>query len=161
MIERPLSTILVALTPIALSLVTSLATRALVDLEHERRVMAEYRDFTQKLRQAMSSGDKALVAKLKKREKQMRGLQAKAQWSRMKVTLALYAPLILVYFLLGNLVGGFGAIVAISPVAIPYVTGSIVVGGAAVQGMSLIWWYLVASFAFASTISKLTGTSIR
>jgi uncharacterized membrane protein (DUF106 family) len=151
-ITIPESTFLVTLTSIGLGLVTQLATRRLVDLNAERRMKAEVSAFNKEKREATLKKDKARLEKLKKRELPMKQAQAKVSTARLKVTAVTFVPLLAVYYLMANFLGGFNVAVAHSPVPIPLLVGP--------DGtMVLFWWYLLSSFCFSTLLTKLMHTT--
>jgi uncharacterized membrane protein (DUF106 family) len=148
----PESTFLVTLTSIGLGLVTQVVTRKVVDLKAERKMKAEVNAFNKEKRDATQANDKAKLEKLKKRELQVRQAQAKLSTARFKVTAITFIPLLAVYYLMSSLLGGFGVIVAHSPVPIPYL---VLPNG----DVSLFWWYLISSFTFSTILTRLLHTT--
>ena len=149
--------VLVTLTAAGLGLVTQLVTRAVVDLKKERRMAAEVKAFNAEKKQATVAGDKAKLEKLKKRELQVRQEQAKVSTARFKVTAITFVPLLAVYYLMANFLGGFSVQVAFSPIPIPYVVAPLV--DKAYGWVSLFWWYFLSSFTFSTMLSKLLHTT--
>jgi uncharacterized membrane protein (DUF106 family) len=148
----PESTFLVTLTSIGLGLITQLVTRYMVDLNVERRMKGEVSAFNKEKRDATAAGDKAKLEKLKKRELQVRQAQAKVSTARFKVTAITFIPLLGVYYLMATFLGGYGVIVAHSPIPIPYLVN----GDGTV---SLFWWYFLSSFTFSTILTKLLHTT--
>ena len=148
----PESTYLVTLTSIGLSLLTQVVTRRVVDLDKERKMKAEVAAFNKEKREATLAKEKAKLDKLQKREVAMRQAQLKVQRARLNVTLITIVPLFGVYYLMATFLGGYGAIVAFAPIAIPYLVGP--------NGeMVLIWWYFLSSFTFSTLLSHLLRTT--
>jgi uncharacterized membrane protein (DUF106 family) len=155
----PVSTVLVTLTSVGLGLVTQLVTRRVVDLNAERRMRTEVSAFQKEKREATLANDKAKLDKLKKRELAVHQEQLKVQKARFKVTGITFIPLLGVYYLMANFLGGYGVIVAYTP--IPLFVGMIAgptQSGAYFQ-LSLFWWYFLSSFAFSTLLSKLLHTT--
>ncbi len=153
----PESTFIVLITSLGLSLLTNLITRRFVDLKKERRMKVEINQHNKELREAVKSKDKAKEDKLRKKDLQMRQMQAKVSTSRLKVTGITFIPLLAVYYFMANVLGGFNVIVAYSPVPIPYIiTQFSAAGGGPV---TLFWWYFLSSFTFSGLLTKLLGTS--
>ena len=153
----PEATLLVTLTSIGLGLVTQLVTRRVVDLNKERRMAAEVKAFNAEKRQATAAGDKAKLERLKKRELQVRQEQAKVSTARFKVTGITFVPLLVVYYLMANFLGGFNVLVAYSPIPIPYLAAPYLLTG--YWFVSLFWWYFLSSFTFSTMLSKLLHTT--
>ncbi len=154
----PDATFIVTLTSIGLGLLTQLVTKRIVNLDEERRLKAELSAFNKEKREATLAKDKAKLDKLNKRELQVRQAQAKVSLDRLKVTAITIVPLFGVYYLMANLMGGFGVLVAYTPVPIPFIAG---VFDAAKNGweVSLFWWYLLSSFTFSSILGRLLRTT--
>jgi uncharacterized membrane protein (DUF106 family) len=153
----PEATLIVTLTSIGLGLVTQIVTRTVVDLNKERRMKAEVNAFNKEKREATTKGDKVKLEKLKKRELQVRQEQAKVSTARLKVTAITFVPLLAVYYLMANFLGGFNVLVAYSPVPIPFVVAPFYATGYGF--VSLFWWYFLSSFTFSTMLSKLLHTT--
>jgi uncharacterized membrane protein (DUF106 family) len=156
-LEIPISTILVTLTSISLISLTNILTRALVDVKAERRMKLEVSSFQKELRQAVASKDKEKEAKLRKKEVQIKQMQAKASIPRLKVTAITIVPFFILYYALAWYMGdfnygrGLSLIVAHSPIPIPVLAPN--------GTLPLFWWYFLSSFAFSGLLSKIMGTS--
>lgn len=153
----PVSTILVTLTSVALGFVTQIVTRKVVDLNAERRMKAEVNAFNKEKREATAADDKAKLDKLKKRELQVRQAQAKLSTARFKVTAITFIPLLGVYYLMATFLGGYGVIVAFTPIPIPYFAGASQSGS--IFQVSLFWWYFLSSFTFSTMLTKVLHTT--
>ncbi len=160
----PVATLLVTAVALLLSLTSNTITRLFTDVDRARRINTEVKAFRDELKQAIQTKDKAKEKKLKKREKQMMELQMKVTKERMKPMLLFWVPFIAVYYLLATFLGGYDAIVAVSPIPINLFIINIgvpieVSGSLVGYGFSLFWWYLISSFAFSAIIMKLLRTS--
>jgi len=153
----PVSTVVVTLTSLGLGFVTQLVTRKVVDLNKERRMRAEVNAFNKEKREATLAKDKVKLEKLKKRELQMRQEQAKVSTARLKVTGITFVPLLLVYYLMATFLGGYGVIVAFTPIPIPVIAAPTLIVGT--YEVSLFWWYFLSSFTFSTMLSRLLHTT--
>jgi uncharacterized membrane protein (DUF106 family) len=153
----PYSTVVVTLTSLSLGLATQLVTRRVVDLNKERKMRAEVNAFNKEKREATLAKDKVKLDKLKKRELQVRQEQAKVSTARLKVTAITFVPLLVVYYLMATFLGGYGVIVAFTPVPIPIIAAPTLVAG--VFEVSLFWWYFLSSFTFSTMLSRLLHTT--
>ena len=153
----PLSTVVVTLTSLGLGFVTQLVTRTVVDLDKERKMRAEVNAFNKEKREATLAKDKVKLEKLKKRELQMRQEQAKVSTARLKVTGITFVPLLVVYYLMATFLGGYGVIVAFTPIPIPVIAAPTLISGT--YEVSLFWWYFLSSFTFSTMLSKLLRTT--
>lgn len=149
----PDSTILVMATALSTSLVTQLATHFIVDLNAERRMKAELNRHRQEKLAATKANDKEKLEKLKKKDLQMQQMNMKVSSARFKVTIITFVPILVVYYLMAGYLGGFGVVVALSPVPIPLLVDP------ATEHVVLFWWYFLASFLFANILSRLLHTT--
>lgn len=152
----PVSTVLVTLTSISLGVITQVVTRRVVDLDAERRMRAEVSAFNKEKRDATLAKDKARLDKLKKRELAVQQEQMKVQKDRFKVTGITFVPLLAVYYLMATFLGGYGVIVAYTPIPIPYFAGAT---QHAYFQVSLFWWYFLSSFTFSTMIGRILHTT--
>ena len=155
--EPPLSTVVVTLTSLGLGFVTQMVTRTVVDLDKERKMRAEVNAFNKEKREATLAKDQVKLDKLKKRELAMRQEQAKVSTARLKVTGITFVPLLLVYYLMATFLGGYGVIVAFTPIPIPVIAASTLIPGT--YEVSLFWWYFLSSFTFSTMLSRVLHTT--
>jgi len=153
----PLSTVFVTATSLSHGFVTQVVTRKVVDLNKERRMRAEVNAFNKEKREATLAKDKVRLEKLKKRELAMRQEQAKVSTARLKVTGITFVPLLLVYYLMASFLGGYGVIVAYTPIPIPVIAAPTL--SPSVFEVSLFWWYFLSSFTFSAMLSRLLHTT--
>ena len=153
----PFSTVVVTLTSVSLGFVTQIVTRKIVDLNKERRMRAEVNAFNKEKREATLAKDKAKLEKLKKRELAVRQEQAKVSTARLKVTGITFVPLLVVYYLMASFLGGYGVIVAYTPIPIPVIAAPTLIPG--LFEVSLFWWYFLSSFTFSTMLSRLLHTT--
>ena len=153
----PFSTIVVTLTSLGLGFVTQVVTRRVVDLDKERKMRAEVNAFNKEKREATLAKDEVKLDKLKKRELAMRQEQAKVSTARLKVTGITFVPLLVVYYLMATFLGGYGVIVAYTPIPIPVIAAPTLIAGT--YEVSLFWWYFLSSFTFSTMLSKLLHTT--
>ncbi|HXY56326.1 MAG TPA: EMC3/TMCO1 family protein [Nitrososphaerales archaeon] len=153
----PVSTVIVTATSLSLGFVTQFVTRKVVDLNKERRMRAEVNAFNKEKREATLAKDKVKLEKLKKRELAIRQEQAKVSTARLKVTGITFVPLLVVYYLMASFLGGYGVIVAYTPIPIPVIAAATLTKS--VFEVSLFWWYFLSSFTFSAMLSRLLHTT--
>ncbi|MDG6965195.1 MAG: DUF106 domain-containing protein [Nitrososphaerota archaeon] len=153
----PVSTILVTTTSVVLGLITQIVTKRVVDLNAERRMRAEVNAFQKEKREATLAKDKEKLDKLKKRELAVQQEQLRVQRARLKVTAVTFVPLLVVYYLMASFLGGYGVIVAFTPIPIPVIAAATQTAG--VYNVSLVWWYFLSSFAFSTMLGRLLHTT--
>jgi uncharacterized membrane protein (DUF106 family) len=127
----------------SLSFLTALANRLLTNREQLSAWNKEIAKWRADLRKATQSGDKKLLAKVKRKERYILQLQSKVMWQSMRVSLLFFVPFILIWQLL---IGFYGNAFVV------YIPG--------LGGLSLFWWYLLCSFASGTLITKALGVSI-
>jgi len=161
-------TFVVALLSLGVSLIYGIGRRLLTNVDEIKRITAELGAYNKELRHAMTSGDKDKVAKLKKKEAQMKINQSKVAMQNMKPTLAFMIPFFLLWGVgLPAIIGSnvSTVVAAISPISLNFIPiypltfgpdGSPPAFGASGQNtVSVFVWYLITSFSFQSIVSKL------
>jgi uncharacterized membrane protein (DUF106 family) len=137
----PYSTIFIMLLAFAISLVTMLLNRKFVD----RRLISEWQREIEKWNAekelAKRTGDKKLMARVKKREVQIMQMRAKISGQQMKTTLVTFVPLLIIWWVLTYFYG-------LEPVAfIPLFWQK--------TPLSFFYWYLICSFFFNFVLSRV------
>lgn len=155
-LAMPETTFIVTFTALGLGIVTNLLTIRFVDLGKERRMKAEISQHNKDLREAIKSKDKAKEEKLKKKDIQIKQMNAKVSTARLRVTAITFIPFILLYYLMAGFLGGFSVTVALSPIPIPYIVPNFSGG---VGNVALFWWYTISSLTFSPMLTKLFRTS--
>ena len=162
--QPPYATIIILLVSLAMSLISSLINKRFVPKEHrenlkalQRQIAALKKEKDDNRKKAKSTGDKKLLKKVRKQEKQLLQLQSKMaslSLRQMKVLPITMAAFFLVWLLLtGNILGlklFESPFVGTGPVAyLPWISGAI--------GLNLFYWYLVCSFLFGALFSRIFG----
>jgi len=146
----PNSTFFILLVSFAISFATSLSNRLLTNREQLRawnKEIAQWRADTMK---ATRSGDKKLLAKVKKQERHMMQLQSKIMWQSTKTTFLWFVPLLLIWYLFLGPV--FGPIEAVA-----YLPGLF---GNVPTPLPLFWWYMLTSFLSGTLLQRVLGLSL-
>jgi len=144
----PNSTLFILLLSMSLSFLTALANRLLTNREQLSAWRKEIAGWTADSKKARKSGDKKLLAKVKRKERHILKLQSKMMWQSMKVSVIFMIPFILIWQLL---IGFFGN------ATVAYIPG---LEGGSAWGLPLIWWYLLCSFTCGNLITKALGVSL-
>ena len=163
-------TFVVALLSLGVSLVYGIGRRLLTNVEEIKRMTTELGVYNKELRQAIKSGDKDKVAKLKKKETQMKMNQSKVAMQNMKPTLAFMLPFLLLWSVgIPAIIGPNSATihVAISPISLNFIpiypltcvicpdNPIIGFGVSGLNKVGVFAWYLITSFSFQGMVSKL------
>jgi len=145
--EIPYSTLFILLLSFFLSSVTSLTNRLLTNREQMRAWSKEITAWRQDSIKATRTGDKKLMAKVKKQQKQIMMLQSKMSWQQMKISFIWTIPLMLLWiFFLVPMYANVG------PVA--YLPGL----GGGEWSLNYVLWYFLCSMLFGpALLTRLLG----
>jgi uncharacterized membrane protein (DUF106 family) len=162
--QPPIITIVVMLVSVVMSLSSSLINSRFMPKEHRQKV----RDLQKKIsnltkekkanmKEAKSTGDKKLLRKAQKQEKQILQLQQQSlslsskQFRVLPITMGVF--FIVWLFLTGSILGiklFNSPFIGPDPVAfLPWFGG--------VMQLSLFYWYLICSFLFGALFSRIFG----
>jgi uncharacterized membrane protein (DUF106 family) len=134
----------------AISFATSLTNRLLTNREQLRDWNKEVSQWRTDSMKAARSGDKKLMAKVKKQEQHIMQLQSKMMWQSMKTSFLWFVPLLLIWYLFLSPI--FGPLAAVA-----YLPG--LFGSQSLQ-LPLFWWYLLSSFMCGILFSRLFGLAL-
>ena len=138
--DIPGSTIFVVFLALGLTAVTSGVNRLFTNKEQlmsQRKIISEWQ---KEFNEARKSGDKKLLEKATRKQKQVMQVQSKMFTQQMKVTLIFLVP----FFLFWTWLNG-----AYAGVTVAYLTGF--------GGLSVFYWYLICSLSFGALFSHLLG----
>lgn len=141
--SAPGATIAILLLSIAITFLTSLANRLLTNREQLNAWRREISQWTSDFKKANRSGDKKLLAKVKRQQPRITQLQSKMMWQSMKVSLLFMVP----FFIIWQLLYGFyqNNVVAY----LPWFGGE--------WALPILWWYLLCSFFSSTLFSRAFG----
>ncbi|MEM1586099.1 MAG: EMC3/TMCO1 family protein [Candidatus Bathyarchaeia archaeon] len=130
-------TVLIAL---ALSSISTLASRKLVDRQLLADVQREISEWRAQMEIAKKTGDKKLIAKLKKQELRIMQMRAKVSAQQLKVMLVTFVPFIVVWWILMPYLYKPAAFIPLfgSKIELPFIV-----------------WYIICSFFFHTILSKI------
>jgi uncharacterized membrane protein (DUF106 family) len=137
----PSSTIFVLLLALLLTAVTSVANRLLTNREQLTSWRKTISEWQEEFNQARKSGDKKLLEKAMRKQKQVMQIQSKMFTQQMKVTLIFIVP----FFLFWTWLNGV------------YAKQPSVADLPGFGGLSVFYWYLICSLAFGALFSHLLG----
>jgi len=143
----PYSTLFTLAVALAVALVTSLLNRKFIDREQTAVWQREINKWNAEKNIAKRTGDKKLLAKVKKQEARILQIQSKMFYQSMKTSLSTFIPLIIIWQIL---IGFFTWI----PVArLP--------GFFTDQPLDLpfFYWYLICSFFIQTLLSRIFGVA--
>jgi uncharacterized membrane protein (DUF106 family) len=144
----PVATLVIMLVAIAISFINMGINRLLITRmcgwEEYRVMRKETSEYQSQLMRAMRAQDTKLINKLKKKESQIKNMQAKMMKPQ-AVLLPISFSYIIIWYVF--LIPTFGA----NPVA--------VVPGIAPEGIPVIIWYMICSFFFGTLASRIIGVT--
>jgi len=148
----PNTTFFVLLISFSISFATSLSNRLLTNREQLKEWNKEISQWRSESLKAKRSGDKKLMAKVKKQEKHVMQLQSKMMWQSMKTTILWFIPMLLIWYVLLPQLVEIGATVAYLP-PLPW-------GGTEPLQLNVIYWYLLCSFLAGVIFNRLFGLGL-
>ncbi len=154
--QIPASTIFILLLALALNFVANFVIKKKVNLEYAREVQAAYSAFQKEFREALKSGDRARIEKMKRKEKQMRDMMMKVNSERMRASFYYLIPFMVIFFALNSIFSG--KVVALSPFQFNLWFVRTIAQVDGFYGLDFISWYIVTSIALNLIISKLMKT---
>lgn len=136
-----------------LSLVTSLTNRLLTDREQMRAWTQEIAAWREDSRKATRTGDKKLMAKVKKQQKHIMQLQSKMTWQSMKTSFLWFIPLMLLWWLF---LTPLYTSAETGPIAVAYIPWF----GSDPLPLIYVYWYMLCSFLSGVLLSRLLGLGL-
>ena len=150
----PLATIVVMLVAVAVSFLNMGLNRLLITRicgwEEYKVMRKETSEYQSQLMQAMRANDKKLVEKLKRKESQIKNMQAKMMKPQM-ILLPISFSYIIIWYLF--LIPTFGAN------AVAVVPGIALNMTAIPNGIPVFIWYMICSFFFGTLSSRIIGVT--
>jgi len=139
----PGATVSILLLSLGVTFLTTFVNSLFTKKEELATMRREISEWTSDFTKARRSGDKKLLAKVKKQEPHIRQLQSKMMWRSMKVSLVFMVPFFFMWQLLYMhyldhtvaLFPGFGT-------------------------LPVIWWYLLCSIMFGTLLSRVFGLAM-
>ena len=144
----PSSTLFILLLSFAVSFATSLTNRFLTNREQLKAWTKEIKEWREDSMKARKTGDKKLLAKVKKQERHVMQLQSKMTLQSMKTSFLWFIPLMLMWYVLLPQIVPVSAIVAY----IPWLSGEF--------PLSVFLWYLLCSFLASALFTRLFGLGL-
>jgi len=130
------------------SFATSLSSRLLTNREQLRAWNKEIREWRADSLKARRTGDKKLMAKVKKQERHVMQLQSKMTIQSMKTSFLWFIPLMLMWYVLIPQIVPIGEIVAY----LPWLSGEL--------PLAVFLWYLLCSFLAGALFNRLFGLGL-
>ena len=147
-LQTPQSTIFVLLLAVLLTAVTSVANRLLTNKEQMTSWRKTISEWQEEFNQARKSGDKKLLEKAMKKQKQVMQIQSKMFTQQMKVTLIFIVPFFLFWTWLNSVPFEY---------SVGNVKGHWVALLPGFGGLTVFYWYLICSLALGALFAHLLG----
>jgi len=138
--EPPLSTFFILGLALLLTFITSIVNRLLTNKEQLASWRKELSEWQAELSKARKSGDKKLLDKAMRKQKQIMQIQSKMFSQQMKISLIFIVPFFLFWTWLNGLFAGL---------TVAYLPGF--------GGLTVFYWYLFCSLAFGTMFSHMLG----
>jgi len=132
----------------AVSFATSLTNRLLTNREQLKAWNKEVREWREESLKARRTGDKKLMAKVKKQERHVMQLQSKMTLQSMKTSFLWFIPLMIMWYWLLPQIVPIGEVVAY----LPWIGGEL--------PLPVIWWYLLCSFLASAFFTRIFGLGL-
>lgn len=142
--SAPGATISLTIISLAISLTFSLANRLLVNQKQLMEWRREFTKWSSKLSEAKRTGNKKLLAKLKRKEPQMLKLQSKMTFQSLKVSFLFMIPLLILWQVL--------YMIFPSP-QIAFLPGF--------GWLNVYWWYFLSYSFFSFVFTRLLNPAMR
>jgi uncharacterized membrane protein (DUF106 family) len=147
LLSQPTSALFVLLVALAISLVSMMVYRYMVDLRRLHTVNQEVRKYNEALKKAQNSGDQTVLRRLRREERRLKQLSGYSQKQRLRVTMITIIPFSLVSLLLGLVYSGRS--VANLPFETPF--GS---------QLNFYVWYTICYFAVYFPLTRVFGITM-
>ena len=143
-VDRPLSTFFVLGLALLITFITSMVNRLLTNKEQLASWRKELSEWQEELSKARKSGDKKLLDKAMRKQKQIMQIQSKMFSQQMKISLIFIVPFFIFWTLLNSAytINGVAVIVAYLP---------------GFGALTVFYWYLLCSLAFGTILSHILG----
>ncbi len=143
--QPPWATLFILVLTTAINLVMSYANKRSMDLDAYREMMVEGAKARKEVMEAMKSGNQRRISKAQNRQSELMKEQNKASMGRMKLTLYVFIPFILIWQVLNGFFGE--TIIAFMPFKAPFFPLELTIGN----------WYVLCSISVNVILSRIVG----
>jgi len=143
--QPPWATLFILVLTTAINLVMSYANKRSMDLDAYRKMMVESARVRKEVMEAMKSGNQRRISKAQNRQSELMKEQNKASMSRMKLTMYVFIPFILIWQVLNGFFGQ--TIIAYMPFNAPFFPEELTIGN----------WYILCSISVNIVLSRIIG----
>jgi uncharacterized membrane protein (DUF106 family) len=133
----------VALIAIVVSIATNLVNKKIIDQKRMKEIKKQISDFQKEYNEVKKGGDKELIAKMEKEQKEMMSLTKEMMMGSFKPMMYTFLPIILIFFWIkGN-----------------YETAEVIVP--VLGNIGWFWWYFIAVVAAGITFEIIYKIATR
>ena len=166
--QRPGSTLFILSLSILLSVVISLVSRFVMDMDKLNRYQKEIATWNKAKAEAQKTANKRLYRKVKRKENYIQKIQSRVMMERFK-PMFIYMPGFFALFWIINgffngylpLIAGEGArYVVVLPFSFPIEFFGANLGQENLYHLLFVWWYAMTSFAFGAIVQRVFGINI-
>lgn len=143
--QPPWATLFILVLTTAINLVMSYANKRSMDLDAYRKMMVESAKARKEVMEAMKSGNQRRISKAQNRQSELMKEQNKASMGRMKLTMYVFIPFILIWQVLNGFFGQ--TIIAYMPFNAPFFPEELTIGN----------WYILCSISVNIVLSRIIG----
>ena len=143
--QPPYATLFILLLTLVINLVMSYANKRSMDLDAYRKMMIASARARKELMEAMKTGNQRRISKAQNTQNELMKEQQKASTGRMKLTMYVFIPFILIWQVLNRFFGG--TIIAYMPFKAPFFGTELKIGN----------WYILCSISTNIVISRVLG----
>lgn len=145
--QPPGATIFILVFTVVINLVMSFANRRQIDLDSYKSMMIESARVREELMTALKSGNQRRISKAQNRQQELMKQQQKSSMDRMKISMYLIIPFLLIWQFLGKFFGS--GVIAYMPFNAPFFGTELTIGN----------WYILCSMTSNIIISRVLGVT--
>jgi uncharacterized membrane protein (DUF106 family) len=143
--QPPYATLFILVLTTAINLVMSYFNKRSMDLDAYRKMMIEGARARKEVMEAMKSGNQRRISKAQNRQNELLKEQNKASMGRMKLTLYVFVPFIIIWNVLNSFFGK--TVIAYMPFNAPFFPEELTIGN----------WYILCSISVNIILSRIAG----
>ena len=143
--QPPYATLFILVLTLVINMVMSYANKRSMDLDAYRKMMIDSSRARKELMEAMKTGNQRRISKAQSRQNELMKAQQKSSSGRMKLTLYVMVPFILIWQVLNSFFGK--TIIAYMPFNAPFFPDELTIGN----------WYLLCSISVNIVLSRIIG----
>jgi uncharacterized membrane protein (DUF106 family) len=164
--QRPGSTLFILGLSLMLSVVISVVSRFVMDMNKLNRYQKEIATWNKAKAEAQRTANKRLYRKVKRKEKYIQKIQSKVMMERFKPMFIYMPGFFALFWIISGFFNGYLPLIAgeqakyvvVLPFTFPIGFFGENIGG--LYHMLFVWWYAMTSFAFGAIIQRVFGLNI-